>query len=203
MIFPSTIITGSEQMAIQKLNQLLAEIGLIKTDNNPDVFVINHNTGYSIEIVRTLSQFLSRKPYNHTNKAIIIFNSHLLQTEAQNCLLKNLEEPGKGNYFFLITDNPSNLLPTILSRCQVQKTIPNNESTTPILKISGNIAADLNQSATLVSGKEETLAYLQSLLKSYPASAKNLNLLRKIIKAIQLVKANVDPQSALDYIFLS
>ena len=52
-------------------------------------------------------------------RAVIIDQAHLLNPQASNALLKSIEEPAPGNYFFLITANPSALLPTIRSRSQV------------------------------------------------------------------------------------
>lgn len=73
-----------------------------------------------IEQVRELEHFLSLKvptkaPYN---RAIIIENSHLLTIEAQNALLKTLEEPPEGTIVILTASHDKSLLPTIRSRVQ-------------------------------------------------------------------------------------
>ena len=47
---------------------------------------------------------------------VIIRPTELLNEEAANALLKNLEEPGEKVHFVLVTSSPSSLLPTILSR---------------------------------------------------------------------------------------
>ena len=54
---------------------------------------------------------------NH-GKVFIIDGAELLAREAQNALLKSLEEPPRQTYFFLITDQYDMLLPTVRSRCQ-------------------------------------------------------------------------------------
>ncbi len=48
----------------------------------------------------------------------IIVDAHRLTPEASNALLKTLEEPPRGTFFFLTTTQVHSLLPTILSRCQ-------------------------------------------------------------------------------------
>lgn len=85
--------------------------------------VIRPEEGKSIgiEAIRQLERFLSlkvpgEKPYD---RAAIIENSHLLTTEAQNALLKTLEEPPKGTIVLLTADRVQSLLPTIQSRVQV------------------------------------------------------------------------------------
>lgn len=49
----------------------------------------------------------------------LIISFQTITLEAQNALLKTLEEPGQGNHFFLLTNSLRNLLPTLLSRVQV------------------------------------------------------------------------------------
>ena len=74
-----------------------------------------------IEAVRELEHFLSLKvPSNNSyNRAIIIENSHLLTIEAQNALLKTLEEPPDGTLLVLTAACEQQLLPTIRSRAQL------------------------------------------------------------------------------------
>ena len=59
------------------------------------------------------------KPYHGHAKVFIIDEAELLGTEAQNLLLKTLEEPPPNTYFILVTTRPDSLLPTIRSRCQM------------------------------------------------------------------------------------
>jgi len=58
------------------------------------------------------------KPYHGHAKVFIIDEAELLGNEAQNLLLKTLEEPPPNTFFILVTTRPDTLLPTILSRCQ-------------------------------------------------------------------------------------
>jgi DNA polymerase III delta prime subunit len=50
-------------------------------------------------------------------RVVILSDAHLMRTEAQNALLKTLEEPPEGFVFILLTDKPENLFTTIHSRC--------------------------------------------------------------------------------------
>ena len=74
-----------------------------------------------IDAVRDIKRFLQNKPYENTHKIIFIQNAHLLTTQAQNSLLKTLEEPPDNSLIFLITTNIDKLLPTVISRCQIVK----------------------------------------------------------------------------------
>lgn len=76
-----------------------------------------------IEAVRELEHFLSLKvPGNsQTNRFMIFEDAHMLTTEAQNALLKTLEEPPVGSIIVMTAAQEQALLPTIRSRAQVIK----------------------------------------------------------------------------------
>jgi replication-associated recombination protein RarA len=73
-----------------------------------------------IEAIRQLEHFLSLKVPSKTvhNRVVIVDDAHLLTIEAQNALLKTLEEPPEGTLIILTTRNDQALLPTIRSRVQ-------------------------------------------------------------------------------------
>jgi len=69
------------------------------------------------DIKKSLSINFNELPY----RLILVEDAHLMSREAQNALLKSLEEPPDGVIFILISDKPEILLPTIKSRCwQIQ-----------------------------------------------------------------------------------
>ena len=75
-------------------------------------------TAIAIEDIRELKLGLSFKPYEGGNKVALIVQADRMTEEAANAFLKILEEPSPTTLFILITDKPSALLPTIVSRCQ-------------------------------------------------------------------------------------
>jgi DNA polymerase III subunit delta' len=118
MLFPSTlIISNSTPDTVRKLNELTQSIGQRITSNNPDIFTVNQTTRWGIDVVRQIHTFLATKPYSHQNKIVLVYDAHKLLTEAQNSLLKILEEPGDTNFIILTTTKPYFILPTIISRC--------------------------------------------------------------------------------------
>ena len=74
-------------------------------------------TVVTIEQVRELTIHLKVKQFD--DLFVVIRPADALQPEAANALLKNLEEPTEKIHFVLITDSPSLLLPTILSRAAI------------------------------------------------------------------------------------
>ncbi|MBW1960618.1 MAG: DNA polymerase III subunit delta' [Deltaproteobacteria bacterium] len=91
----------------------------IASENHPDVIYIRP-AGAVIRItqIRELSATLSLKPYEAKTRVVIIADAHSMNTEAGNALLKVLEEPPDHTIIILTTDQPLDLLPTVLSRCQ-------------------------------------------------------------------------------------
>ena len=81
------------------------------------IMVTPEKTVISIEQVQDLLKMLGTK--QKADRFIIIRPAELLGLEAANALLKSLEEPKDKVHFILVTDSPSKLLPTILSRSSV------------------------------------------------------------------------------------
>lgn len=82
-----------------------------------------------------LIKSMSIAPLESKRKIVIIDNSDQIGVEGQNGLLKTLEEPPPYINMILISSNSNNLIPTILSRCQVLKFYPvNNEKIERLLK---------------------------------------------------------------------
>jgi len=199
-IFPSTLIIGSSETTITDLTTSLGHKSFV---NNPDILIINIT--YTIDEVRSIKKFFSQKPYNHTNKIVIIYDVDNLNTESQNALLKTLEEPGENNYLILTTKKPSSLLTTILSRTQHIK-ITNNP---PIRQLAdgGKIILPTGKIVNLNIGKDEVLPFLEEqlllhhqLMMTNPKSTTNI---KTILKSIDMINHNVDPSLALDYFMLN
>ena len=87
---------------------------------HPDLILAEPwRTGLKIDQVRQLVQELQGRPYESRARAVVIDDAHRLTEQAQNALLKSLEEPPATSHVFLVTSAPQMLLTTIRSRCQV------------------------------------------------------------------------------------
>ena len=87
--------------------------------------LLPEETGKAIKIdqVRDLVEFASRTPQYDGYRVALIAPAHAMNRNAQNALLKTLEEPGERTLLILVTDQPARLLATVRSRCQ-QRTLP-------------------------------------------------------------------------------
>lgn len=88
--------------------------------NHPDIIYVTHekpNT-LSVEDIRTqLNEDIVLKPYGSRYKIYIVDEAEKMNVQAQNALLKTIEEPPAYAVILLLTTNADGFLPTILSRC--------------------------------------------------------------------------------------
>lgn len=90
--------------------------------NHPDIINVVHEKPGSIgidEIREQITSDVEIKPYYGPYKIYIISDAHLLTLQAQNALLKTIEEPPRYAIILLLTNNADALLPTITSRCVI------------------------------------------------------------------------------------
>lgn len=86
-----------------------------------DLYVVepaSDRSGITIQQARDLGAALSESPMEGERKAAIIDPADSMTTEAQNCMLKTLEEPPADTTLMLIAENTDLLLPTVRSRCR-------------------------------------------------------------------------------------
>ena len=88
------------------------------SDNNPDYMCIEPDgNSIKIEQIRYLQRKIQEKPIISNKKVYIINDADKMTTEAQNCLLKTLEEPPEYSTMILVGSNENAFLNTIKSRC--------------------------------------------------------------------------------------
>ena len=90
------------------------------SNNNPDFLYIEPDgNSIKIEQIRYLQRKIQEKPIISDRKVYIINDADKMTTEAQNCLLKTLEEPPEYSTIILIGSNQNLFLNTIKSRCMI------------------------------------------------------------------------------------
>lgn len=90
------------------------------TNNNPDFKIIEPDgNSLKIEQIREFQSKVAEKPIISNRKVYIINDSDKMTIEAQNCLLKTLEEPPEFVTIILIGQNENSFLSTIKSRCMI------------------------------------------------------------------------------------
>jgi DNA polymerase-3 subunit delta' len=157
----------------------------IEAMSHPDLTIIqaeNEGGTLKVEQVREARRSLSLTPYQSRYRVSIFLRFQEAKDSAANALLKTLEEAPSYAVLILTADNPEQLLPTIVSRCEVLRLRPvpierlaeflkahgaADEKARLIAHISGGRpghALRLLQDPSALSFRDEKLADLQSLL---------------------------------------
>ncbi len=90
----------------------------ISSSNNPDfIYIEPDDNKIKVDQIRTMQMKVAEKPIISHKKVYIINDADKMTNEAQNCLLKTLEEPPDYITIILIGSNEENFLTTIKSRC--------------------------------------------------------------------------------------
>ena len=92
---------------------------MFEDSNHSDYYEINKDKIDSVKIddIRTMQTKIIEKPITSPKKVYLINNAETMTKEAQNCLLKTLEEPPEFVCIILVANNENTILPTIKSRC--------------------------------------------------------------------------------------
>ena len=125
----STTIGGDKRGEVENFYQAWRE--LVK--ENPyfgeqqlyKAFGIENKLGtISVAEASSIMKKLSLSAYEGGAKVMLIMFPERMNTEAANKLLKSLEEPRSGTYYFLISHNPEKIITTVLSRCRIVQLPP-------------------------------------------------------------------------------
>lgn len=121
------LIVGNKKENIQSiLKTLLVKLwerevrdGEIFNENNPDIHILDGKdmNSIGIEDVKDLQKEMMFSPFKEKTQIAYILDAQKLTTQAQNSLLKTLEETSNSTAYILVTDNEKTILPTVLSRC--------------------------------------------------------------------------------------
>jgi DNA polymerase III subunit delta' len=192
---------------------------------HPDIFYLEAGEKMGIAQARAIINHLSTKPYQAKGKAVLIEDASNLTSDAQNALLKTLEEPPEEAILILGVNSENDLLPTILSRCEIVTIKPHSvipaeepESRTHGSRIkSGMTDYNNNNIEQLISStiperfayieklkeKEEFLKaliifYRQKLLEN--PTKENKEFVEELLQAEKWFKSNVNQRAILEYL---
>lgn len=120
------LVVGPNGIGKSKLVESLSRELLGFGDRNSvDIVRIRpEKTIITVKQIREVVLEASLRPYEGLKKVIIFYEANKMGQEAQNALLKTIEEPLDGVYFFLLTENEMSMTDTILSRCHLHKLHP-------------------------------------------------------------------------------
>jgi len=187
-----------------------------------DIEVSEFEKALGIEDIRNIQKKIFLKPFKGEKKSLIIVLRNGATIEAQNSMLKLLEEPPPSSLIFLVTDNAMTLLPTILSRCKLielnkETTLSENKGeysdflknlrmeTGEALKMAQDLSKD--KSGAIRFLERRILTAREEMLGNLADKQKSLRF-RKMIHKLELThydlkNTNVNPRLALENLFLT
>ncbi len=121
------LLVGVASEILPALHNIFQQDMDFPVEGNPDLW---HETyeSFGIDESRGLKEVQTRKPVVH-DKHIFIVEAGVITVEAQNALLKALEDPAPHAHFFFIMPSLDTLLPTLLSRLSVVHVLPEGKTT--------------------------------------------------------------------------
>jgi len=112
-----TIYGGTKLLRLKRFKELLGDIGDIRVENKFSIGLSDSEKVVSIEKIRDAIKFLNIKPKDLETKVVLIEDGEKMTPEAQNALLKTLEEPPSYALIVILAKSKRFLLETIISRC--------------------------------------------------------------------------------------
>lgn len=125
------LIAGEDGVGKGKLANILAKFILNGDLDREYVDIINYSSeksSFGVDDVRDIIEEVYKKPFEKDKKVIIIHEGNKLTIQAQNTLLKTIEEPPKGVYIIILCESLELILDTIKSRCEIYKLKPLTKS---------------------------------------------------------------------------
>ncbi|PCI29150.1 hypothetical protein COB55_02700 [Candidatus Wolfebacteria bacterium] len=165
-------LAGNIDVCVSDVTSWCDKHGDIKTVGNPDFWKGRFDT-FGIDDSRSLNELQTRKSIGDKKIFVLAFN--FITREAQNALLKMLEEPTSGTHFFVITPSIDALLPTVRSRLIHLETDSVTSKFSDIdLFIKGTMAYRMNTVSDIVAdvktdegSKQSAIDFLGSLERSW------------------------------------
>lgn len=149
---------GKFDCAIALAKALEGENFAEKISNNafPDVKIYEPKgiNAYLVAQIKEIVSDSNLSPIQGKYKIYIIKNAEKLNVSSANAFLKTLEEPSSNVCFILLANNSNNVLPTIVSRCQIFnfKSLPFDMALNTVQKKSGAAVEDAKKALELFGG---------------------------------------------------
>lgn len=201
-----------------RMHAIREHLRTLSVSSFDEITPITETPSIGVADIRTFIHALSLRPHQGTHTAGIIAEAEKLTVEAQQALLKTIEEPPPAAYIFLGAANTSQLLPTIVSRCTVIRgtsekssdTEPDTEQLRETIRsmLSQSIGAMIRNLQTIGKTKEDHARWMDQAIRLLESDLTSTSipeqtiLLRQLLNAKQHVGNNVSPIFLIEHAFL-
>lgn len=183
--------------------------------NHPDTLYIKAGEKLGIAEARKIKEHFFLKPYSAKGRSVIIEDASVMTDEAQNALLKTIEELPRNAVFILGTTSDINLVPTILSRCQIVY-LPNSKGRSENQDVEKLVGLNIEERFEYIEKLKEKEDFLHTLIlffrqklieddthaRSDLTKLKITNFLKELLQAEEWAKQNVNSRAILEYLML-
>ena len=126
----ANLIVGNDGIGKSIIAKYMSSKIIKRKDDSECVDIVKYypsSASFVVDDVRNIINEVNKKPYEGDRKVLILYRCDKLTIQAQNALLKTIEEPPRGVYLILLSDSLETILDTIKSRCQIYKLTPLNK----------------------------------------------------------------------------
>lgn len=200
------VVHSDKEMRRQHWEELLTKEGL--HIEHPDLLFIDSDQKLGIELARMVKDHFLMRPYQAKGRGVVIEDLSGITIDAQNALLKVLEEPPEEAVIIFGTSSLNHLLPTFLSRCQVitlegSSEISGSKTKEEIEEILGKGRVERFKFVEKLDDKEaflqKLLVYIEQKLIDKP---EYIHFAKELLLMEQWQKAHVNARGILEYLML-
>lgn len=192
------LISPSLEIRVEAIRLHLGSV----SPNHPDVLYFKAGEKLGIAEARKIKNHFSLKPYSEKGRTVVLEDASSLTIDAQNALLKTLEELPEEAILILGASSDANFLPTILSRVSIHHTpgVIQIHTVHNIEKLLNSTIEDRFECIEKLKDREEFLhALVNYFHKNLPA---NKEFVKELLQAEQWAAQNVNIRAILEYLML-
>lgn len=181
---------------------------------HPDVFYLTADEKLGIEKARKIKEYFSLKPYQAKGRVVVLEEASNLTIEAQNTLLKIIEELPLAATLILGASTDTKFLPTILSRCEIVRILDPRSHPTPTSEvgvvIEKLIEASLTEKFEYIEKLKTREEFLYSLVQYFHQNLRShlqggnsdYDFLKELLQAEEWYLRNGNIRAILEYLML-
>lgn len=203
------LISKSTETRVGEFNKILEEASL--KNPHPDLLYFPSDSKLGIIEARKIKDHFSLKPYSAKGRTVILEDASFLTNDAQNALLKTLEELPEEAIIIMGAASDSSFLPTVLSRIQTTYLKDKFQELDPKLQtdIQKLLKSDVEERFEYIEKIKEKKDFLLALISFFHLHSFNgrytnevNQFLKELLTAEEWAKANVNIRGILEYLML-
>ena len=205
VMISQVLICQDHEQQVKAALELLENLNLSK--NHPDVLWLDaEETNLGMGAAKQVIDHFTLKPYQAAGRSTVIIGAQTLTAEAQNSLLKTLEEPPKDASLIMISTTEDSLLSTILSRCQISRVNNPEPGVGDSFDVEKILEASLEERFAAIEKTEDKEGLLTLLMHYFSQKLRDdpsrLDGAKLLLEAEKWQKANGNTRAILEYLML-